>query len=192
MKNMRIDHKVPEMQQTFNTWLSNLNLAVHVPPTNSGPLLFCPHLSNEENPENLQEVGCSDLQTTWNLWSNSAEGERQPVRLIVSIQLHVAYNSLSVGTIFVSIILFFIYSNKYLRLFICQVLKQNLRGYTCRTNTGSACTCSSCGVLLPQLCTRKHILCNIWCQGAMGNQLWATEILLSIVVSSSYGNLTFE
>lgn len=124
MKNMRIDHKVPEMQQTFNTWLSNLNLAVHVPPTNSGPLLFCPHLSNEENPENLQEVGCSDLQTTWNLWSNSAEGERQPVRLIVSIQFHVAYNSLSVGTIFVSIILFFIYSNKYLRLFICQVLNK--------------------------------------------------------------------
>lgn len=88
-------------------------------------LVLCSFVSlMKKNPENLQEVGCSDLQTTWNLWSNSAKGKRQPMRLVISIHFHVLYNSLPVETTFVSIILFFIYYNKYLRPFICQVLKK--------------------------------------------------------------------
>lgn len=79
MRKMRIDHKASGMLQRFNTRLFNLNLVVHSPPKDSGPLLFCPSLSNEENLENLQEVGCSNIYTTWKLCSKTAKGERQPM-----------------------------------------------------------------------------------------------------------------
>lgn len=54
-----------------------------LPPSDSDPLLSSPHLSNDENLENLQRSYYSDLQTTWNLWlcdlwSKTTKGGREP------------------------------------------------------------------------------------------------------------------
>lgn len=127
MRKMRIDHKTPGMLQTFNTRLLNLNLVVHSPSKDSGPLLFCPSLSNEENLENLQEVVCSNLYTTWKLCSKIAKGGRQHTNCSVP---HVRQSFPSWNHLwFYNTVFSFTPTNEYLRLFMCQVLHKLQSAY---------------------------------------------------------------
>lgn len=99
------------------------------------------------------------------------------------VQFHMPDSLLPAGTTFASITLFFIYPNKWiLETFYVSGPTQNLRVHTCGINIGPACHWRSHSFLLLHLCTCTHNFCSIWCQGTMGDQLWATEILLSIVI----------
>lgn len=156
------------------------------PPQDSGPLLSCLNLT-QKTLRTPPQIRCSNLQTRRNwciaLGPMEQDCQRRQATHRASCPDPVPHmnNPLQAVITFVSRTLFFIYCNRWiLEMVYMPVPKQTLR-YTCRNDIGSACGWSSLKFLhTPPLRT----LCRIWCQGKMGDKLWATEILLPTVISS--------
>ena len=177
------------MQQTFNTWLLNLNPAGHSHPEILVLCSFCPSLPREENLENLQVLAVLISKQYRTCGAKLLQEEENPW----VVQSHMLDNPLTAGTTCASIPLLFIYSNKQmLKTLYVSGPTWNLRGHQRRTDIGPAFSWSSHSFSLPYLCTPTHNLCTMWCQGTMGDHLWATETLFSTVIRSSYENLTLN